>query len=380
MPAAPGSLGSGARCSVQAMAYGAGFAATGTPLSVELDAQGFSLRAPDGRELAVPWSAAGVRRHGFNDSRCEIAWHDGHDRCALSLGDAAIIAELYALPALREAAAAQRTSRARRDRATRRWVLLLLAIAALPLLLFGLVLWQFDSIVSRVVSGVPVAHERAIGSALIGRYTEGKQIVAGPAADMLRELGQKLTQGSRYSYDFRIVHEPGVNAYALPGGYVVVHSGLLRVAENAEQVAGVLAHEISHVEGRHGLASLVRSAGLAAVFALVMGDTGAFATLSRQVTDLKFSRDTETRADRDGLERLVRAGIDPAGMAEFFKQLDASAARMPDWISSHPAPLDRHAAVQEAIAKLPPAARQVPRLPYDYATIKAALPAAEQSR
>ena len=68
---------------------------------------------------------------------------------------------------------------------------------------------------------------------------------------MVNEIGAKLTQGSVYRYQFHVAVDKSVNAYAMPGGYIVVHTGLLALADNADEVAGVLAHEVSHVEKRH---------------------------------------------------------------------------------------------------------------------------------
>ncbi|MBL8472137.1 MAG: M48 family metallopeptidase [Rhodocyclaceae bacterium] len=366
-----------------ALAYGPGFATTGTPVSVELDGEGFTFQAPDGRQMGAAWSLAGVRRHGFDTRRCEITWRFEGAQLALSVSDGAHVENLIAATAAPHRGQAppppsgrsrSRTRSRARDAATRRWVTLLLGLMALPVVVVGLAVWQFDALVNWGVSRISIAHERSLGASIMGRYAAKWKPVSGPAADLVTDLGRRLTKKSRYSYEFRVISEPTVNAYALPGGYVVVHSGLLRAVDGADELAGVLAHEISHVELRHGLRSLVRSAGLTTAFQLLLGGSSPLATLAGEATDLKFSRATETEADQNAMDRLEAARINPAGLVDFMKKSESHAARMPDWLSTHPAAADRVAALEMALAKMPPWVREFPPLEYDYAAIKAALP------
>jgi predicted Zn-dependent protease len=148
------------------------------------------------------------------------------------------------------------------------------------------------------------------------------------------------------------VEDTTLNAFAMPGGNVVIHSGLLLAADRSEEVAGVLAHEIAHVTQRHGFRSIISSLGLYQVLQLFIGDaTGLLAVLANNsafLIDRKFSRDFEREADNTGWEYLMRANIEPTGMIDFFKkvqieekkqleQLHAQGAdKVLSFISTHP--------------------------------------------
>jgi len=120
--------------------------------------------------------------------------------------------------------------------------------------------------------------------------------------------------------EFYVADDASVNAFAMPGGFIVMNTGLLTLADNAEQVAGVLAHEIQHVEKRHSLNGMVKSAGLMVTVSLVFGDLSGVAALGSDLIRLKFSRQHEAEADIEGLKALVVSGISPTGMRDFFSE------------------------------------------------------------
>jgi Zn-dependent protease with chaperone function len=193
----------------------------------------------------------------------------------------------------------------------------------------------------------------------------------------LNQIGAKLAktpQANAYPYYFRLVNEDSINAFALPGGPMFVHTGLIKAADNEGQVAGVLAHEMSHVALRHGVSQMGRSqtwqsilgiAGAAAGMAggnaggllgtavNTGGSMGVGALLS------KYSRNAERDADLNGARMLAAAGYNPLEMARFFEKLEAemgSAARpkgLEVWFSSHPAPGRRVESVSEDIRFYP---------------------------
>ena len=129
----------------------------------------------------------------------------------------------------------------------------------------------------------------------------------------------------RYPLKFHIVEDASLNAFAMPGGNVVLHTGLLLAADSPEEVAGVLAHEIAHVTRRHGIRNIVSSAGLYLVMQMLVGDvSGAVAILtdnSALLLDRKFSRDFEREADEAGWDYLIRSDIEPSGMIRFFERV-----------------------------------------------------------
>jgi predicted Zn-dependent protease len=176
-------------------------------------------------------------------------------------------------------------------------------------------------------------------------------------AAYVRSIAARLVRvapGPKYPYTFSVVNYREINAFALPGGPVWLHRGVLHSATNESQVAGVLAHEIAHIAERHAASQLTKGAmanlGLGLLGAVLgnSGGAGAAQTAASFMTQgmfLKFSRDDEREADRVGLRMLTRAGWDARGMVELFDLLGRAANRDPglvdSFFSSHPSPADR---------------------------------------
>ena len=183
----------------------------------------------------------------------------------------------------------------------------------------------------------------------------------------LRGIGQRLARqapGPKYPYSFSAVNYREINAFALPGGPVWIHRGVLHAATSESQVAGVLAHEIAHIAQRHAADQLTNATltnwGLGLLGA-VLGNSGGAATaqiaagLLANGIFLKFSRDDEREADRVGLDIMRRAGWDGRGLVELFEILRRESVRDPGsvelFFSSHPSPQDRIARLQSEVAR-----------------------------
>jgi len=180
--------------------------------------------------------------------------------------------------------------------------------------------------------------------------------------DYLRGIGGRLVQqapGPKYPYNFSVADYREINAFALPGGPVWLHRGVLHAATNESQVAGVLAHEVAHIAQRHAADQLTKATmanlGLGLLGAVLGSGGGASAAqvAASFLTNgifLKFSRDDEREADAVGLQILRRAGWDGRGMVELFEILQREAKRNPGsvevFFSSHPSPQDRIARLQ----------------------------------
>ena len=245
----------------------------------------------------------------------------------------------------------------RRQRSRRRLGWSALALIALsPLLLVGLFWLQADRLAAWLAEQVPIAEETRLGRTTFAAMRgELSLIDEGPTYAALATLGQRLTAGSRYTYEFHVVADPTLNAFALPGGVVVVNTGLIAATSSAEELAGVLAHEVQHVELRHGTQTLIKGLGWQAVWMFATGDFSntLAGQAARQLGRLKFSRDAERAADKQGFEALVRAGINPAGMPRFFATLarqDGTGAA--PFLSTHPSSQDRQAALESMLAGL----------------------------
>jgi len=187
-----------------------------------------------------------------------------------------------------------------------------------------------------------------------------------PLTKYVQRLGAQLAAhapGEKWPYRFHVVNQKEINAFALPGGPVYVNLGTIKAADNEAELAGVLAHEISHVVQRHGTraASKQMAAQLPlAILGGVMG-RGALAQMAAQGISfgvgsyfLKNSRQAEREADLLGTDIMYDTGFDPHAMAEFFTKLEKEGgARGPQFLSDHPNPGNRAEAVSREVATLP---------------------------
>ncbi|MCB1166516.1 MAG: M48 family metallopeptidase [Leptospiraceae bacterium] len=170
---------------------------------------------------------------------------------------------------------------------------------------------------------------------------------------------------STFPFKFHVIYNQEVNAFAIPGGSIYIHSALLQKADSAEEVAGVLAHEMAHVIHRHSTQLLVRRIGIYVAIGAIFGDTqGLIAALADQggfLLSQKFSRDFERQADDTGFKLLVDANIDPHGMLTFFERIkEIQDERMSDTeetamqvMGSHPATQERIDNIKQKLEELP---------------------------
>jgi hypothetical protein len=184
----------------------------------------------------------------------------------------------------------------------------------------------------------------------------------------VRGIGQRLAatpQAGGFPYTFDVVNDKNINAFALPGGPTFVNTGLIAAAENEAQLAGVMAHEISHVALRHGTnqASKANLIQLPAMLAGALAGRGGSMLgqlaqlgigLGANSVLLKYSRNAERDADLLGARIMSEAGYNPVEMARFFEKLEAeSGSRGLEFFSSHPNPGNRVKAVQQELQYLP---------------------------
>jgi len=199
----------------------------------------------------------------------------------------------------------------------------------------------------RYADSVPVSVDQTIGeqSARIVLSTHAS-CVDDRAERYVKEIAAPLVRAldeHRFEFRFVVVDDAEVNAFALPGGFVTVNSGLLQAAESGEEVAAVLAHEMQHVVRRHGTRRMLRELGAGALLGAVFGgtDVAVPARIVHDFASTAYDRAEESEADARGLALLVRAGVDPRGMARFFERLARISAAPPALLSTHPDPGDR---------------------------------------
>ncbi|SNT12669.1 Peptidase family M48 [Noviherbaspirillum humi] len=314
---------------------------------------------------------------GFNFRQDRLSWTEGEHEYAFFLdedGSHAAFLE-QAPPSIRAALVSARGRRNVTERRFRAAVGIYALITTLPLLLLLAFVLNVGILAEWLADRIPVEQEARIGQMVLAQTRARTRLIErGPALDAVKLIGERLTAGSRYRYQWFVAQDSEVNAFAAPGGVVVVNAGLIAKAARPEELAGVLAHEVSHVERRHSMQGLVKKAGLSLLLSLALGDFGgsSIAGLASTLTELKFSRDAEAEADSEGVKRLASAGIDPKGMSDFFAKLAKDEnGKGPALLATHPAPAERMARIQRQITTLP-ATTPAP-LPLDWRGVQASL-------
>lgn len=181
-------------------------------------------------------------------------------------------------------------------------------------------------------------------------------------------VGARLAAGSErpnLPWTFRVVDDPNVNAFALPGGFIYVTRGIMTHLTNEAELAAVLAHEIGHVTARHSVNQMSKSElasmgmGIGSAVSPEFAKVGGLVESGLGVLFLKHSRDDETQADGLGLRYVVNENYDPRQMSNVFGVLDrlsqaSGGGSVPGWLATHPAPANRRQAIDQAIAAMDP--------------------------
>lgn len=251
------------------------------------------------------------------------------------------------------------------------WRNLILAVGGL-VFCGWLVLWLLGLLAAKLVDWVPTDFDVAIGEQNWKELAPESMHCTdpGPLA-YVEELAQPLIEAanSEFEFHFVVVDDAQVNAFALPGGFITVNRGLLEAAETGEEIAAVIAHEMTHVINRHGMRAVLRRVGGMVLVSMVFGGTGfeTIAWAAEGLSSQAHSRDQERDADEGGRKILMDAGIDPTGMATFFERLEAEGASMPGaavLLSTHPNPGERAETTRKIAASFT-ATRKLPAPPED---------------
>ena len=212
--------------------------------------------------------------------------------------------------------------------------------------------------------------EIALGKQLAQEVERSSKLIDDPVVtEYVNRVGQNLVRNSdaRVPFTIKVIDSDEVNAFALPGGFFYVNSGLILRAQEESELAGVMAHEISHVAARHGTKNATKGQilQLATIPLILLGPAGLAGyglyeglNVALPVTFLKFSRDAEREADFLGLQYMYKAGYDPNAYVTFFERIQADEKRRPGTIpkvfSTHPPTPERIANAQKEIARILP--------------------------
>jgi predicted Zn-dependent protease len=205
--------------------------------------------------------------------------------------------------------------------------------------------------------------EIALGKEMAAEVEREARLCDDPAiTEYVNRLGQNLVRNSdaKVPFTIKVLDSDEVNAFALPGGFLFVNSGLILKADNEAELAGVMAHEIAHVAARHGTKQATRGEliNYASIALMMMGGWTGYAireaaSIAVPMGFLKFSRGMEAQADHLGLEYMYKTGYDPVAFVDFFEKLHSLEKSKPGLISkvfsSHPMTNDRIQAAQKEI-------------------------------
>jgi predicted Zn-dependent protease len=224
--------------------------------------------------------------------------------------------------------------------------------------------------VGKGINFYSIEKEIALGKSLAQEVERSSKLIDDPVVtEYVNRVGQNLVRNSdaRVPFTIKVIDSDEVNAFALPGGFFYVNSGLILRAQEESELAGVMAHEISHVTARHGTKNATKGEmmQLATIPLMLLGPAGWAGyglyeglNIAIPLTYLKFSRDSEREADFLGLEYMYKAGYDPNAFVTFFERIQADEKRRPGTIpkvfSTHPPTPDRIEAAQKEIARILP--------------------------
>ncbi len=367
-----------------ALCFGEEFPANGTPCLVHVEGHGLTMTFPSDREAgesrseSVPFSELTVSAGGLDHDQLVVTWSAQTGQRTLYLKNPDVIR------AFRQAAPGHLTKplerAAKQVRQVRQRRRIVWSIAGGALLASVLGLWfGSDLLVGLAVDRIPVGWERKLGESAYHDFLAQHDVVKdGPSVAAVKEMIHRLAgqiPDNPYAFDVTVVKSDVVNAFALPGGYIIVFTGLMKKAESPEEVAGVLAHELNHVLQRHGLERIVKQLGFVAVVSIALGNPpglgGVMKQLGIELMTLKFGRAQETEADVTGLQLLYRARIDPSGMITFFQRLAEKDEGRVEWLSTHPMSIARADRLKTQLAELPKQSTEP--FTFEWAKVRASL-------
>jgi predicted Zn-dependent protease len=214
---------------------------------------------------------------------------------------------------------------------------------------------------------ISVEEEWQLGAQLSQDIAKQMKLSSDPVLNnYVSSVGQKIVAQTpdpynRLPWQFHVVDDPAINAFSIPGGHVYVNTGLIAHADNAAELAGVMAHEISHVTARHSTEQISRQYGLSVLAGIALGNNpGALAQIGAQLLAggamARFSREAEREADELGIQAMAAAGYNPIGMATMFEELLENRQSRPgaveQFFATHPLTEERVKDARNRAAKL----------------------------
>lgn len=243
---------------------------------------------------------------------------------------------------------------------------------------FGTLL-AFDLAVNAVPPKWEIEFGKLVGQSMAAEEVTDKS-VTGPVQELAKRITAVLPKDQPYPFHFHVIDERVPNAFALPGGMVMITTGLLQEASSADEVAGIVGHEVQHVLGRHTFRRMAKELGMGLLIAVFVGDQATWIVESgRSLIGLQFDRTQELESDRIGLKLAHDAGFKATALGDFFKRqqekakgLDDKTEKVLSYLSTHPAHSDRLEQIAQLAKQLPPQGQKAAPIP-GWAAMKAKL-------
>ncbi len=187
------------------------------------------------------------------------------------------------------------------------------------------IFYLFPSVIGSLAYFVPLSWQKTLGQhAVTSIVGDSKTCVAPDGVQALDKIASKLKTQMKRDIDYKIFvidNSWMPNAFAAPGGYVIIYKKVIADAGSPEEVAGVLAHEMSHVDLRHATKSIIVDMGLSFFLTLMIGDSGSFSDIAKFFSQMSYSRHDETEADMNAKQIMERVNIDPRGLQAFLMRI-----------------------------------------------------------
>jgi len=313
-------------------------------VTLTLEAAGVRITRADGTSLLWPIGAIRQTQGGFSREQIRLEYGSNPVEAAF-VDDASFVDAMRRLfPGM------NKTLRSRNHMARiAAWgvAIVIAAIAAYA--------WGAPILADWLARRLPPSVEESLGNGVAERMADSTQQCGDSAtlADLRGVLDRIVTAAGPTPYRFRMIvaRDTTINAFAAPGGFIVVNSGLLAAARTPEEFAGVLSHEVQHVLHRHSTRAILREVPLRIALATLTNGSGfeSAAALAGNLGALRYRRGDESEADLDGIRLLAAAEIDRRGAVSFMRTLesqDGGGPRMVTYLSSHPRTAERVAQLQ----------------------------------
>ena len=338
--------------------YYDGVSAVPHHVTIQVRSTGMQIIARSGSQLS--WRYQDIRQTQGKYAGEEVRFERGNGICEmLAITDGKILNSLHHI-------APDHVTHFHNPARRRQRILMtiLAGIVSIPLL-WAAFSWGIPWISGPITTLIPVAWEEELGQSMTAKLAPSEeqcrdQEIVKSLQTIVATLSRSI-ESNPYSFTLHIVDNPTVNALAAPGGHIIIFRGLLKNTQSAEEMAGVLAHEMQHILHHHSLRLMVQQASMGVVVGALSGDASGIMTFGLQAAHLlqtlSYTRDVEEQADEEGVLLLLRSGIDPQGMLDFFQTINAKVEKkekktthpITQYLATHPSTEERIQQIQTFI-------------------------------